>query len=157
MKITVWILACDDIRAGTYARAFWTEREAWECLVRLVTSDTQKKIRKVAAKFIEHEEYGDLYEYLNGVAFDVDDTYSVDSEELELPAQTATATESSKGPIQVFNNRELATVLYALRDDSKITEMHDTDDPFSRTTEQTATTSQECKPSDRRCGDRRFL
>ena len=115
MKITVWILACDDIRAGTYARAFWTEREAWECLVRLVTSDTQKKIRKVAAKFIEHEEYGDLYEYLNGVAFDVDDTYSVDSEELELPAQTATATESSKGPIQVFNDRELATVLHALR------------------------------------------
>jgi hypothetical protein len=35
----------------------------------------------------------------------------------EAPAQlqTATATESSKGPIQVFNDRELATVLHALR------------------------------------------
>ena len=36
-------------------------------------------------------------------------------EEITTQPKTATATESSKGPIQVFNDRELATVLHALR------------------------------------------
>jgi len=44
----------------------------------------------------------------------------------DVPSPAATATESSTGPIQVFSDRELATVLYALREIQM--GLHDTDD-----------------------------
>ena len=116
--LRVWTLACDDNRNGTYASVHLTERAAWENLVLLVTSEKDTTIRETAATFIEAEEYGELHEYLKNECFDLNDTYNVDYDDLELPGTEgplATATESSTGPVQVFNDRELATVLHALR------------------------------------------
>ena len=103
--LRVWTLACDDNRNGTYASVHLTERAAWENLVLLVTSEKDTTIRETAATFIEAEEYGELHEYLKNECFDLNDTYNVDYDDLELPGTEgplATATESSTGPIQVF-------------------------------------------------------
>ena len=116
--LRVWTLACDDNRNSTYASVHLTERAAWENLVRLVTSEQDTVTREKATTFIEAKEYGELHAYLKNECFDLNDTYNVDYDDLELPGTEgplATAKESSTGPVQVFDDRELATVLHALR------------------------------------------
>lgn len=95
----VWTLAWDDDQ-GTGCSVHLTEREAnLELIERLTDEHTDERDRCMGMLDAEDEE---LWEYMQDNLFESLNTYNIDSQEIE-PG------------LQVFNDRELATVLHALR------------------------------------------
>lgn len=94
VNVTVWTLASDD-DSGTRAAVYATEHEVWEDYFSCVFSDgddvyddAKRNAARAALDARDYDELSDLGQAYSEGSFD---TYSVDSQTLEIEA---TATES---------------------------------------------------------------
>ena len=101
----IWTLAYDDKANGTGCELFATEREANVSLIERVTEEDTEERTEAMRLLDSEDEEDDLWDYLQENCFGMLDTYNIDSQEIEVPPQ----------PITVFNDRELNTILHALR------------------------------------------